>query len=366
MSLSAVARAVLDELFRVGEGTRPGLSEAVGNSRPAVATALEELEAQGLVEVVGRTTGHVGRAANRYRVAADAGWVAGIDAGAAHVELVARDLAGTEIALRREQYPPQRRDSPLVPRMAARLLAAARMELGAHGPLRAVTASVPSYSAPMTPPAPEPVAFDVEGFRAALNLDASTRWEAENNVNCAAVAELEKREESEHTFAYLQLGRNIGAAIVLQGRLVRGVHGAAGELYLAPFPWSPTQSPQPASLEAAVGESAFLARVRGASSVDDVVARASSGDPEAGEALDGLGVAAGSLIAMITAVVDPGVVVLTGSLGRHPAVLERARAHAARLTGLTAVESSRLGREASAAGASWLALRKTREEMLNA
>jgi predicted NBD/HSP70 family sugar kinase len=59
----------------------------------------------------------------------------------------------------------------------------------------------------------------------------------ENNVNCAAIAEHRLgAAQNQELFLYLQIGVKIGAGIVVNGKVLRGSHGGAGELAVMPFP----------------------------------------------------------------------------------------------------------------------------------
>jgi len=50
-------------------------------------------------------------------------------------------------------------------------------------------------------------------------------------------------------FAYLQVGVKIGAGIVVDGQLLHGAHGAAGEVSMMPYPGMKTETPRRAGLE---------------------------------------------------------------------------------------------------------------------
>ena len=68
----------------------------------------------------------------------------------------------------------------------------------------------------------------------------------ENNVNCAAIAEgFCGNAVDEPFFVYIQIGIKIGMGIVLDGQLLRGRSGAAGEVSYLPFPWAPNQKCAP-------------------------------------------------------------------------------------------------------------------------
>ena len=58
----------------------------------------------------------------------------------------------------------------------------------------------------------------------------------ENDVDAAALAELAHGHGREvDTFAFVSVGTGVGMGLVLDGRLHRGAHGAAGEIGFMPF-----------------------------------------------------------------------------------------------------------------------------------
>lgn len=70
----------------------------------------------------------------------------------------------------------------------------------------------------------------------------------DNNVNLAAVGELsEGLARGVRTFAYVPVGAGVGMGLVVDGEIVRGVHGGAGEIGYLPSSRDPLrQAPPPA------------------------------------------------------------------------------------------------------------------------
>src|SRR5438309_2156581 len=88
------------------------------------------------------------------------------------------------------------------------------------------------------------VAFDLprwqRGLLAALRDDLKRAVVFENDVNLAAVAEAYTgAAKGVDDFVLLWLGRGVGMAVVLGGRLHRGVSGAAGEIGYLPVAGAP-------------------------------------------------------------------------------------------------------------------------------
>jgi predicted NBD/HSP70 family sugar kinase len=113
---------------------------------------------------------------------------------------------------------------------------------------------------------------------------------------------------------------------VLDGRLLRGAQGAAGELAYLPIAPPGKRRTSAGSrrppLEAAVAPQTIVNRARdrgldGVSSPEDVFAAARTGSDAALRAVVEEGEHLATVIAAVIAVIDPGKVVLGGGIGRN-------------------------------------------------
>jgi predicted NBD/HSP70 family sugar kinase len=188
----------------------------------------------------------------------------------------------------------------------------------------------------------------------------------ENNVNCAALAELhEGAARGRRTFGYLRIGVGIGLGIVVGGEVLRGSNGAAGELARLPYPWDDGREPRREALEEYMGARSLLRRAREAWQAADgpcprtterLFALAAEGRAAARAVVGRHAVDVGRLAAAVTAVLDPGLIVLGGSTGADPQLLPGVRAELARLSWPTEVVSSTVGDTGTVAGAARLAV----------
>lgn len=165
--------------------------------------------------------------------------------------------------------------------------------------------------------------FDV----AAILSDLPAPWWVDNDVNLAALGEgAVGQARGVADYAVVAIGTGLGGAIVSGGRLLRGRHGAAGELGELPDVggnWA-TQLEQTLSgtaltsrVAAVVSRTPATADVFGvAPDARSLVLAALAGDDQARDllapALDGLA----ATIRTLAAVVDPALVILDGSVGR--------------------------------------------------
>ncbi|WHP16210.1 ROK family transcriptional regulator [Cellulomonas sp. ES6] len=375
--LSATAQVIGMQLVDGGPATRPELSARLRLSKPTVSLAVAELERAGLVVPRAPRSGAAGRSPAVYAVSPAAGWTLGIDLGNGQVRLAARGVSGERLGERHATL----RQAGSVERLlevAAEALAGLRSGLAAAGPLRVVAVALP-----------KPVRADhrltgregpslgglaAEEVLARLGLPAGVPVLAENNVNCAVLAETAQGVAAGRKDAvFLQVGERIGAGVVVGGTLVHGARGGAGEVADLPFPWAPDRAPQELGAERHLGAAALVARVRGRpasgdlrAQIDALLARAETGDPAAVAALREHAREVARVVTALVAVLDPEVVVLGGPVGEHPLVVRWVRSELAGLSGHTEVLPSALGGAATVEGAAALARRHLVAELFPA
>jgi predicted NBD/HSP70 family sugar kinase len=195
-------------------------------------------------------------------------------------------------------------------------------------------------------------------------LEASLGWPVavENDGNLAAFGEMavgRGRERGARSLVFLALGTGVGMGLILDGSIVRGHSGAAGEIGYLPFgrdPYTAAQQAPGGSFEAVSGSEAirkgFAARSGSYRTVREIFDLAEGGDTTAriviDQALDDIAVG----VAATVAIVDPGLVVIGGGIGSRPGVAEAIGARTVRLIATPCeVIASALGDRAGAVGA---------------
>lgn len=142
----------------------------------------------------------------------------------------------------------------------------------------------------------------------------------ENDVNTLAVAEQWFGPGSAfQSFALVTLGLGVGSAFVIDGKLWRGVHGAAGELgHMVVAPEGPVcHCGKRGCLEAVVGDEALVAAMSARSGrrftkVSQVISAAHSGDEHARAVFTEAGVGVGRALAFLLNLLNPPLVILSG------------------------------------------------------
>ncbi|HYJ76422.1 MAG TPA: ROK family protein [Kineosporiaceae bacterium] len=328
------ARLIAEAILDGGAVSRAQLSRSTGLSKPTVSIAIAALQRDGVIREVGRTSGHPGATAVLYDVAPDAGTALAVDVGRRLIRACVTDLAGRRLAERTE---PTRGTSAAV--LAAQLVALAAdlvAESGVRGTaLVAVTVGVPGVVAPDG--GRVRLARSLPGLQrgepaAALREALGVPVELANDVNLAATAELAfGHGRRAPDFAFLSVGTGIGLALVLDGRLRSGATRSAGEIGYLPVPpasEAPAVPPGPAPRrrrpaghvleEVAAAEGVVrAARRRGlrASSARAVIEHARAGDTRALEVVREQARHLAMGVVAVSAVVDPGLIVLSGGLG---------------------------------------------------
>ncbi|MEU0970155.1 ROK family protein, partial [Streptomyces sp. NPDC005917] len=241
--------------------------------------------------------------------------------------------------------------------------------LPAGAPLRAIVVAVGDVTAPDRTgtgmrPATAKAGPVFDAVSVALPLGVPVHLE--NNVNCAALAELhEGAARGRRTFGYLRIGVGVGLGIVIGGQVLRGANGAAGELARLPYPWDEDREPRQEALEAYVGSQALLCRAARAwraadgprpRSAERLFALAAEGRQPARALVARHAADVGRLAAAVAAVLDPGLIVLGGSTGADPQLLPGVRAELGRLSWPTEVVSSQIGELGTVVGAARLAV----------
>ena len=142
----------------------------------------------------------------------------------------------------------------------------------------------------------------------------------DNDVNWAAQAERDHaRAAALDDFTYLFLGEGLGCGIISDGRVRRGHAGLAGEIaHLI------TVGPRGQALPFIEVFSELGLRRTGSTAIDvgRLLAAATSPEPQAAATRHTLGQAISGVVAAVIALTDPELVIIGGSWGSSPVILE--------------------------------------------
>jgi predicted NBD/HSP70 family sugar kinase len=327
-------RLVLERLRGHGEATRPQIANDTGLSKPTVGQALLDLEQHGLVRAIGRSASGPGRAAVIYQTAPDAGHIVGVDIGRRVIRVAVADLDGTVVA--RVDQPNRSRSGTVLQRTACESVERAIADAGLkpHDIVVTVvgTPGIPDTTTGSVHRSPNLPGWERRGLLGELVETlraAGSEVMVENDANLCVVGEHARgAAQGIDVVACLTVGTGIGMGLLLNGKLFRGAHGAAGEIADLPFDRVPAGVAQhrPGPVETAAAAQAVVSaaneiglnEVRSAKEVFDL---ARNGDQLAMQVVEQEASKLAHVVSIVTAVLDPGLVVLAGGVGRNADLL---------------------------------------------
>lgn len=337
------ALTILKLLREIGACSRADLVRASGMSAPTVTNVVGDLLAANLIKPLGEGESSGGRPPDMIRFKAERGCIAGVQITAHAVSFLLTDLSGEEmdsaqLSLAGRKTTPEAVCS-LIGEEIGRLL---RKHKKAREQLLALVVGVPA------------IANVEEGI--VLSISTLEAWRSvplrrllgkqidclvivENDTNLSALGERHRgAARSEQTFILIDIGANVSAGIILDGKVHHGAHWSAGEIAYLRLP--SVQRKQPSLHEFGELESVITApgilkawkEALGNARTDSthsprnmtavgVLDLAAAGDPIASKvALYRAGIVA-DVIVNLSLVLNPGLIVLGGIVGRHPALL---------------------------------------------
>lgn len=358
---------VLDAIRRHGSLARSELARLTGLTPPTIGAITAALLADGLlVEGEGQPTASVGRRAVPLSLNPSWGVAIGILLSITRAQVVAVDLIGAVQG--RAEFAVAAGASP--DGVVALLADAVRRVVTEVQPRRVVGAGAAlhglvDHATGVMRFAPHFGWRDVP-FAAMLEERLGLPVLADNDVRCIALGELWfGAGQGVQNFICVRVGSGIGAGIVLDGRLFRGVGALAGEIghFTIDLNGPPCHCGSRGCLET-VASGPAIARRAGFPSAAEVARAADAGDPRALHALAEAGTYVGVAIANLVKTLDPELVLIGGGVIRAGesliAPLRRATAaHALdRRSAAVPVRPVALGDDAAAIGAGALVLER--------
>ncbi|MFF3160321.1 ROK family protein [Streptomyces sp. NPDC003273] len=312
---------VMHAVSAAGPLSRAAVASHIGLTRAAVSTLVDELIRWGLLEELGpERPGRVGRPGSALAVSGRGPAGVGAEIGVDHLAVCAVDLRGT-VRTRAVRYGANRGRAPEpVLEELTELVGRVVAEAGREG----------LWPAGLAVAVPGLVARDGRTVVRAPNLDwhdvdlgsllpGGPPLTVDNEANFGALAELWLGAGTPRDFLHVSAEIGIGAAVMVDGRPLRGTRGFAGELGHVPV--RPDGPACPCGgrgcLEQYAGEEAVL-RAAGLEPREDLAGllaeRAGEGDEAVRRALRDAGTALGIALTGAVNLLDPETVVLGGAL----------------------------------------------------
>ncbi|WP_161958577.1 ROK family transcriptional regulator [Ornithinimicrobium cavernae] len=366
-----VGAGILLELLRDDTSlTRAQIVARSGLSRVTVTQRLNALVEAGYVVVQPSTARTGGRPAEVLALNPHRGRLLAADVGSSHARLGLADLTGKvvdhlDLDLNVDDGP-----DPVLSTLDeafSQLLAQSNVEpatvlgvgVGMPGPVEYSTGRL------VSPPTMN--GWDGVDVRAHFARSFGAPVQVDKDANIIALGVQRVLDPPVEDVLVVKVGMGIGCGIISRGAILRGAHGAAGDLGHIPRPGGELcRCGQHGCAEATAGGWAIAARLRDSGHADvhssaDIVALASRRDAQALALLRAAGQRLGEVIAEAIGVVNPALVVVAGDLARAEeplmaGVRERVyqRSHPLATRDLQIITSP-LGAEAGLRGAAYLA-----------
>lgn len=337
------ALTLLRLLRDAGPCSRADLVRASGMSAPTVTNVVSDLLAANLIKRLGEGESSGGRPPDIIRFKAERGCILGVQISAHFVSFLLTDLSGEEIDTAQVALDGGKTNPEAICGLIAEAVHSLfRKHKKAREQLLALVVGVPA------------ITNVEEGI--VLSISTLEEWRSvplrrllsqyvdclviiENDTNLAAAGERYRgAARTEQTFVLIDIGANVSAGIVLEGKLHHGAQWSAGEIAYLRLPRVLRKQPalhEFGELESLVTSSGILKswneaifKQRHGSTpasspmdAEGVLNLAQNGDSLARNIiLDRAGIVA-DVIVNLSLVLNPGLIVLGGKVGSHPTLL---------------------------------------------
>jgi len=333
------ALTLLRLLREAGSCSRADLVRASGLSAPTVTNVIAYLIGAGLVQPAGEGVSSGGRQPDLIRFNVERGYLLGVRLNAQFLSFLLADLGGKEIDAS-QVWLAGRKTHPqaicaLIDEETRRLLKAHSLK---REQLLAVAVGVPAITN-----VDEGVVLAITTLedwrsvplRSLLCRTFHCHIVIENDTNLAALGErAQGAARGEASFVAIDIGANVSAGIVLDGRLYHGAQWSAGEIGYLHLPHLSRRQPsllEFGALETMLGASGIRqswrdaagqsGRTRDEAKSVDVTAildMAQRGEPVAKKVIRQRAAVLSDVIVNLSLILNPSLILLGGEVGRHP------------------------------------------------
>jgi glucokinase len=335
------ALTILKLLREAGSCSRADLVRASGMSAPTVTNVVADLLAANLIKPLGEGESSGGRPPDMIRFKAERGCILGVQITAGSISFLLTDLSGEELDRTQVQLAGRKTNPEAICSLIGEeLRSLLKKHKKAREQLLAMVVGVPAITN-----VEEGIVLSISTLedwrsiplRRLLSKHAGCLVVIENDTNLSALGERYRgAARSEPTFVLIDIGANVSAGIVLNGKLHHGSQWSAGEIAYLRLP--SVQRKKPALHEFGELESVItgpgilaawkdeVAKSRNTSlhkqtNALDVLDLAQSGDPAAGRIILYRAEIVADVIVNLSLVLNPGLILLGGEVGRHPELL---------------------------------------------
>ena len=339
----ANAHSILKLLRECGSCSRADLVRASNLSAPTVTNVVKDLLSEGLVEPLGEGESNGGRPPDMIRFRAERGCLLAVEISAESILLLLTDLNGSELETQKLSLA-KRKTTPdaICGYIGEELKILLRKQKKTRAQLLAVVVGVPAITN-----VEEGSVLSIstlEGWRsvplrAMLTKIANCLVIVENDMNLAALGEHYcGAAQAEKNFVFMKIGTNVGAGIFLGGRIHHGSQWSAGEIAYLRLPSISRRQPtihEFGELEMVLTSSGILKSWQEESGKASRTGReidavgilnlAQAGDVRAEKIVRQRAEIVADIIVNLSLVLNPGLILLGGEIGSHPALIDLVR-----------------------------------------
>lgn len=341
------ALSILKLLREAESRSRADLVRATGLSAPTVTNVVNDLISVDLIEPLGEGESSGGRPPDMIRFKTERGCILAVDITAAGISFLLTDLNGNKLDTLKIAFGKRK----TVPGAVCRYIAEAarallRRQKKAREQLMAIVVGVPAIT-------------NVEDG-IVLSISTLSNWRSvplrtmlneffdclviiENDTNLAALGERYRGvAQAEQDFVFISLGTNVGAGIILGGRIHHGSQWSAGEIGYLRLPYLSRKHPtlhEFGELETILTSSGILKSWKergknlrpdtraGTKEIDavEILNLAQAGDSYAEEIVQQRASMVADIVVNLSLILNPSLIVLGGPVGSHPILIHSVR-----------------------------------------
>lgn len=338
------ALSILKLLRESGSCSRADLVRASGLSAPTVTNVVKDLLSENLIEPLGEGESSGGRPPDIIRFKAERGCILAVDISAHGISFLLTDLNGVELDTLKVELPRENTTPESICGIIGDALRALlRKQKKTREQLLALVVGVPAIT-------------NVEDG-VVLSISTLDRWRSvplrsmlnqlvgclvivENDMNLAARGEQHcGSAQAERDFVFISIGSNVGAGIVLGGRIHHGSQWSAGEIAYLRLPYISRRHPtihEFGELETILTSSGIVKSWQEANpkpgrsgskgqkeiGVMEVLDLAQAGDDRALKIVQPRASLVADIIVNLSLILNPGLILLGGEVGSHPVLIE--------------------------------------------
>ncbi len=315
---------VMRSIATYGPISRASLAKELDLSKQTVSDVMQTLEQRNWVYVIGQTEGHVGRRAITYQINPDCAGVVVVDLGGTKIRACVANLVG-EVVVEKKISTDSKGGQAVITQITDLIDSLFKASTITREQVKLAVIGVPGVFDEATDHilmAPNIKGLDKIDFCKTLQEMTGLKIIVENDVNLATKGEHWLSEETGlqdcKSLVLIMIGTGLGAGIIVNGELVKGHAGMAGEIGFLPLLGK--KDPQMPVLENALSGVAIEKQYQQNTGIDkttsEIFTLAEQGDSQAIGIVENAVQMLVHIIICLNLIINPDKFVLGGSIGQ--------------------------------------------------